>query len=57
MNLVASLLTYLFFCHPNLLAVLCIIVGIIMLFVYYPIGMSIFGLILLGVLFYTAFVK
>ena len=57
MNLVALLLTYLFFCHPNLLAVLCIIVGIIMLFVYYPIGMSIFGLILLGVLFYTAFVK
>ena len=57
MNLVALLLTYLFFCHPKLLAVICIVVGIIMLFVYYPIGMSIFGLVLLGFLFYSAFVK
>ena len=57
MNLVALLLTYLFFCHPKLLAVICIVVGIIMLFVYYPIGMFIFGLVLLGFLFYSAFVK
>lgn len=57
MNLVALFLTYLLFSHPKFLAVLSIILAIILLFVYYPFGMVLFGLILVGYLFYNAFVK
>ena len=57
MNLFALLLTYLLFCHPKFLAIISIIVAIILLFVYFPFGMILFIIIILGFLFYDTFVK
>lgn len=57
MNLFALLLTYLFFSHPKFLAIVAIIIAVILLFVYFPFGMMLFVLILLGFLFYETFVK
>lgn len=57
MNLVALFFTYLLFCHPKFLAIVSIIVGIVLLFVYYPMGMLTFGIILAFFLFYNAFIR
>ncbi len=56
MNLVALLLTIMFFSCPKLLAALAIILGVILLFVYAPFGVLLFILIFLGFAFYKAFV-
>lgn len=56
MNLVALLLTVMFFSCPKLLAALAVILGVILLFMYYPLGITLFILIFLGVVFYKTFV-
>ena len=52
MSLMAVLLTYLFFCHPHLLAALAIIFALIMLIVYAPAGLLVFVVIAFFFLLY-----
>ena len=56
MSFIAALLTFLFFCHPKLLALIAIVFAIVMLFTYAPAGMMMFVLIVIGMLVYKVLV-
>ena len=56
MNLVAVLLTYLFFCHPKVLLLLALVFAIILLIVHYPAGFLFLLMIAAGILAYKVLV-
>ena len=56
MSFIAALLTFLFFCHPKLLAFVAIVFALVMLFTYAPAGVMVFVLIVIGVMVYKVLV-
>ena len=56
MSFIAALLTFLFFCHPKLLALIAIVFAIVMLFTYAPAGVMVFVFIAIGILAYKVLV-
>lgn len=56
MSFIAALLTFLFFCHPKLLALIAIVFALVMLFTYAPAGVVVFVLIVIGMLVYKVLV-
>ena len=53
MNLFALLLTYLFFCHPQLLLVLALIVGVVLLCAHAPAALIFFAVVVVGIFAYS----
>ena len=57
MNLIAIILTYLFFCHPHVLLVLALLIAVFYFIVSFPAGMLIMAVIGIGILAHQYFVK
>lgn len=56
MNLLALLVTYMFFFHPGLLAIIAIILAIFLLATAFPLGVALVALIIVGYIAYNLFV-
>ena len=56
MSFFAALLTFLFFCYPQLLAFVAILFALVMFFTYAPAGVMVFVFIAIGMLVYKVLV-